>query len=41
MIPIGIYQCITMLIVIHAKHAFLTLVSYAADEHATFPGNNM
>lgn len=40
MIPVGIYQCITMLI-IHAKHAFLKLVSDAADENATFFGNNM
>lgn len=41
MIPVGIYQCITMLIIIHAKHAFLKLVSDAADENATFSGNNM
>lgn len=40
MIPVGIYQCITMLIIIHAKHAFLKLVSDAADENATFSGNN-
>ncbi len=38
MIPVGIYQSFTMLIIIHAKHAFLKLVSDAADENATFPG---
>jgi len=30
-----------MLIIIHAKHAFLILVYDAADENATFPGNNI
>lgn len=34
------YQRITMLIIIHAKHAFLKHFSDAADDNdATFPGN--